>query len=178
MWPNLREDFRRAYAQTTYRGALRKWLFTLTAPGFQAVCGYRFARWLYQRHIPLVGAIVQRLLEVWTGISIPPETQIGPGLLVLHFGGIVINGRAVLGRDCTLHHGVTIGNRVAGGASPTLGNRVMLGAGAKVLGGVTLADDVDVGANAVVLASLPAGAVAAGVPANVVRIKTSGSTAA
>ena len=172
IWPNLRRDFQRAYEQASYRGALRKSLFTLAAPGFQAVCAYRVARWLWRGHVPLVGAILQRLAEVWTGISIPPETVIGPGLLIHHFGGIVINGRAILGLDCTLHHGVTIGNRTPGGASPTLGDRVMVGVGAVVLGPITVGDEAEIGANAVVLDALPAGAVAVGMPARVVRIKS------
>lgn len=170
MWPNLREDFRRACAQTTYRG-VRKTLHVLTSPGFQAVWMHRCTRWLLHRRIPFFGAVIQRLTEVWTGISLPPEAAIGPGLLILHFGGIILNSDAVLGKDCTLHHGVTIGNRVAGGPSPTIGDRAMIGVGACVLGGIRLGDDVDVGANAVVLTSLPDGAVAAGIPAKVVRLK-------
>ncbi len=172
MWANLRADYRRAYAQTSYQGALRKTLFTFTSPGFQAVWGYRLARWFMHRHIPFVGAVIQRFVEVWTGISLPPEATIGPGLLIQHFGGIVINGSAVIGSDCTFHHGVTIGNRVPGGPSPRVGNRVMVGVGAVVLGGITIGDDVEIGANAVVVASIPNDAVAVGIPARVVRVKT------
>jgi len=171
MWPNVRDDFRRACEHTSYRGRLRKRLHALTAPGFQAVCGYRMTRWLLHRRVPVLGALIQRSVEVWTGISIPPEAAIGPGLLIHHFGGIVINGQAVIGRDCTLHHGVTIGNRVAGGPSPTLGERVMVGAGAVILGDITIGDDAQIGANAVVLASVPAGGIAVGVPAKIVRTK-------
>ena len=172
MWVNLRADYQRAYQHTAYQGALRKTLFTLTAPGFIAVWGYRFTRALMHAHIPLVGAIVQRLVEVWTGISIPPEAVIGPGLLIHHFGGIVINGKSVIGRDCTLHHGVTIGNRVSGGPSPVIGDRVMIGAGACVLGGMRIGNDAEIGANAVVTQPLVDGAVAVGIPARVVRIKS------
>ncbi len=172
MWANLRADFRRAYAHTAYQGALRKTLFTLTSPGFQAVWGYRFTRWLMQCHIPLFGAIIQRLVEVWTGISIPPEARIGPGLLIHHFGGIVINGNTVIGSDSTLHHGVTLGNRVSGGPSPTIGDRVMIGTGAVVVGGIAIGHDVEIGANAVVTKSLPDGAVAVGIPAQIVRVKS------
>jgi len=172
MWANLRADYRRAYAQTSYRGALRKAFFTLTSPGFQAVWGYRLARWLMRAHIPLVGAVLQRFIEVWTGISLPPEATVGPGFLIQHFGGIVVNGNAVIGSDCTVHHGVTIGNRVSGGPSPRIGHRVMVGVGAVLLGGITIGDDAEIGANAVVVTSIPDGAVAVGIPARVVRIKT------
>lgn len=167
----LREDWRRAYGQSSYAGRLRKILHTLTSPGFQAVLGYRVSRWCLKQPIPFVGAILQRWVEIWTGVSIPAETEIGPGLLILHFGGIVINSRVAMGRECTLHHGVTIGNRHPGGPSPQLGDRVLIGAGAKILGGVRVGDDVEIGANAVVLTDLPDGAVAVGVPARIVRIK-------
>ena len=167
----LQRDFERLYQHTGYDGRIRKALAVLTAPGFQAVWSYRVTRWLWDRHIPVLGAIIQRLTEVWAGISIPPEVTIGPGLLIHHSGGIVLNGRAVLGRDCTLHHGVTIGNRISGGPSPTLGDRVMVGVGAAILGNILIGDDAEIGANAVVLDHVPAGGVAVGVPARVARIK-------
>ena len=177
-WPNLREDFRRVYEHTSYRGRVRKTLHVLLSePGFHAVCGYRLTRWLVQHHILFVGAIIQRVLEVWSGVILPPDAKIGPGLLIYHFGGIVINSHAVIGNACTLHHGVTIGNRTPGGGSPTLGDRVMVGAGAKVLGSITIGHDVEIGANAVVLQSLPDGAVAVGIPARIVRIKGAGGRA-
>ncbi len=175
----IKADFKRVYSHTSYKGSLRKTLFTLFAPGFQAVAGYRITRWLMQRHIPIIGAVLQRLVEVWTGISIPPEARIGAGLLIHHFGGIVINGDTVMGEQCTLHHGVTIGNRVSGGPSPKLGDRVLIGVGAAVLGDITIGNDAQIGANAVVLRSVPDGGVAAGIPARVVRvIKGTGDSAA
>ncbi len=173
MWPNLREDYRRALAQTSYQRAIRKALHVLTSPGFQAVWSYRFTRWLLHRRVPILGAILQRVTEVWTGISIAPETAIGPGLLILHFGGIVINGQAVIGAQCTLHHGVTIGNRRSGGGSPRIGNRVMIGVGACVLGEFSVGDDAEIGANAVVVDAVPERGVAVGIPAKVIRVKPS-----
>ena len=170
MWPNLSRDYRRMYAQSTYRGAWRKTLHTLTAPGFQAVWSYRVSRWLMRAHIPFLGAVIQRLAEVWTGVSIPPEAAIGPGLLILHFGGIVINNNVVIGEECTLHHGVTIGNKVPGGRSPRLGNRVMVGVGAVILGDITVGDGAQIGANAVVVQPVPPGGVAVGIPAKTVRV--------
>jgi len=167
----IQEDFKRAYAQSSYQGKWRKVLHTVTAPGYQAVLGYRLTQWLLEHHIPFLGIMIQRLVEVWTGVSIPAETKIGPGLLILHFGGIVINSQTVIGRECTLHHGVTIGNRNSGGLSPRIGDRVMIGAGAKVLGDIQIGNDVEIGANAVVLQNVPEGAVAVGIPAHVVRIK-------
>lgn len=174
MWPNVRADFRRVYTHSSYRGGARKTLHALISPGFQAAAAYRLTRWLMRAHVPLLGAVLQRFIEVWAGISIPPEATIGPGLLIHHSGGIVIHGKAVMGSEATLHHGVTIGNRVSGGAAPRIGDRVMLGVGCVVIGDITLGHDVEVGANAVVLESLPDGAVAVGIPARIVRQKPTG----
>ena len=88
----------------------------------------------------------------------------------------MINSQAIIGTECTLHHGVTIGNRHSGGPSPVLGDRVTIGAGAKVLGGIQIGNDVEIGANAVVLEDLPDSAVAVGVPACVVRVKSGQAT--
>lgn len=170
MCHDLRQDYERFLAQTSYRG-FRRTLFTLTNPGFQAAACYRLGRRLLELKVPLLGVMLQRLCEVWTGISIPAEAKIGPGLLILHSGGIVINSKAVIGRDCTLHHGVTIGNRRSGGGSPVIGDRVMIGAGAKVLGEITVGSDSEIGANAVLLESVGHGSIAVGIPARVIRTK-------
>lgn len=171
MFESLKQDFQRAKDQTSYKGNLRKTLHVITSPGFQAILNYRFNRWLLQRRIPVIGLIGQRLTEVWTGISIPPEAKIGPGLLILHFGGIVINSQAVLGANVTLHHQVTVGNRVSGGASPKIGDEVEIGAGAKVLGDIKIGKSAKIGANAVVLTDVPDGGVAVGIPAKIVKQK-------
>lgn len=174
----LDRDYLRAFEKSTYRGKFRRALHTWTSPGFQAVAVYRLTCWLMQKRIPVIGAVLQRLTEVWTGISIPPEAKIGPGLLILHFGGIIINSAVVIGQDCTLHHGVTIGNKNPGGASPEIGDRVMIGAGAHVLGGIRIGHDVEIGAGSVVVKPLDDGAVAAGNPARVIRVKPSGRAGA
>ena len=169
MLENVKEDFRLEYQHSTYRGKWRKVLHVVTSPGFQAVAGYRMTHWLANRRIPFLGVIIQRFIEVWTGVSISPQTRIGPGLVIYHFGGIIINQQAVLGSHCTLHHDVTIGNRVPGGPSPKLGDRVMVGAGARILGGVTVGHGAQIGANAVVLCDVPDGALAVGVPARIIE---------
>jgi serine O-acetyltransferase len=171
MCKNIREDFKRECELSTYIGNFRKVLHALTAPGFQAVFLFRLSQAFAKRHIPLVPVVLQRLNELWTGVSISPQAKIGPGLVIYHFGGIVINSKAVLGSHCELHHHVTIGNRKPGGASPRIGDRVIMGTGAVLIGDITVGDDAEIGANAVLLESVPAGGVAVGVPAKVVRIK-------
>ena len=97
MFPNLKYDFRRIYQKTSYTGKLRKVFACLGAQGFQAVMGYRICRWLFLKRIPIIHLIIQRFIEITTGISLPPEAKIGKGLLIMHFGGIIINSDVSMG---------------------------------------------------------------------------------
>lgn len=171
MWQLIRADFLAEYDESGYQGRFRKTFHAMTSPGFQAIFLYRISHQLGKLRIPMIGMMLQRIAEVWTGISISPKASIGPGLIIYHFGGVIINGNAEIGRDCRIHHEVTIGNRQPGGPSPKLGDRVMIGAGAKLLGDITIGNDAEIGANAVVLNSVPEKAIAVGVPARVVRTK-------
>ncbi len=108
-----------------------------------------------------------RGVETFTGISLPKECRIGPGLRIWHFGGVFVNPATVIGAGCTLRQGVTLGNRVEDGPCPVLEDGVELGAYAQVLGGVRLGRGCKVGAMAVVLQDVPAGATAVGNPARI-----------
>ncbi|MDT7041983.1 serine O-acetyltransferase [Candidatus Nitronereus thalassa] len=151
-------------------------LWTLTrgllSQGFIALFGYRVFRWFFEQGIPTqpFRFVVERLIEITTGISIPAQACIGKGMRIHHFGGIMIHPDAVIGEDCTMYQGVTIGDRWGRGGVPSIGNRVYMGAGAKLIGPIEIGDDCQIGANAVVLASVPPGCVAVGVPA-VVKIR-------
>lgn len=79
----------------------------------------------------------------------PVEAQIGGGLRIPHNIGIVISGKAVIGQNCEILHGVTIGTSSKNKA-PHIGDNVFIGAGAKVIGNITIGDNVKIGANAVV----------------------------
>lgn len=109
-----------------------------------------------------------RVVETLTGISLPKSCVIGKGLRIWHFGSVFINGQAVIGENCTLRHGVTIGNRYEGGPSPVLGDNVELGAYAQVLGGIHIGNHCKVGAMALVLTDMPPGSTAVGQPARIV----------
>jgi serine O-acetyltransferase len=109
-----------------------------------------------------------RIVETLTGISLPKSCVIGQGLRIWHFGGVFINGQAVLGKNCTLRHGVTIGNREEGGGSPILGDNVELGAYAQILGDVRIGNNCRIGAMALVLTDIPSGSTAVGQPARIV----------
>ena len=124
-----------------------------------------FAQGLHRRLHLLLHTVVETL----TGISLPKQTRIGPGLRIWHFGGIFVNPGTVIGAGCTLRQGVTLGNRVDGGPCPVLEDGVELGAYAQVLGGVRLGAGCKVGAMSVVLQDVPPGATAVGNPARILH---------
>lgn len=140
-----------------------------------AIAVYRFGRWGDRRRTAAgrwacdkLYWVSHRFVETLTGISIPKSVVIGPGLRIWHFGNIIVHGDSVIGANCTLRHGVTIGNREEGGPTPVLEDDVELGAYAQVLGGVRIGRGAKVGAMTVVLCDVPAGATAVGVPARII----------
>ena len=92
-------------------------------------------------------------------------------MFIDHGSGVVIGETAVVGDNCTLYQGVTLGGtgKHTGKRHPTLGNNVMVGSGAKVLGPFTIGDNSKIAANAVVLEAIPENSTAVGIPARVVR---------
>ena len=139
-----------------------------------AIWVYRFGRRLEQRPAAIrkmlspLYWLLFRMVETVTGISLPKSCVIGKGLRIWHFGGVFINGEAVIGENCTLRQGVTIGNRRDGGASPVLGDNVELGAYAQILGDIHIGSGSRIGAMAVVLTDMPAGSTAVGQPARII----------
>jgi serine O-acetyltransferase len=103
------------------------------------------------------------------GIELPYTTKLGRRVVFEHQSGIVIHGDCRIGDDCTIRHGVTLGNRRFDRPrdAPELGDRVNVGAGAVVIGAVKIGAGANIGANAVVFEDVPAGATAIGVPARI-----------
>jgi serine O-acetyltransferase len=116
-----------------------------------------------------------RLIETAVGISLPKSAQIGPGLRIWHFGNIFVHPGVVIGVNCTLRQGVTIGNRYPGGPVPHIGDNCEFGAYAQVLGGIRVGNDCRIGALSVVLDDIPDGATAIGTPARVIAREESRS---
>jgi serine O-acetyltransferase len=108
--------------------------------------------------------------RLFTGIEIHPGATIGRRVFIDHGMGIVIGETAIIGDDCTLYHGVTLGGTSwnKGKRHPTLGKNVVIGAGAKVLGPIVMGDGAKIGSNAVVVRDVPPGATAVGIPARLV----------
>ncbi|MEM0913163.1 MAG: serine acetyltransferase [Planctomycetota bacterium] len=117
-----------------------------------------------------LAAARHRFWSVVTGCDIPLNAQLGGGVAMPHANGIVIHPRAVVGVNLLIQHQVTIGmKRHDDPRLPIIGDGVELGAGAKVLGPITIGDGAVIGANAVVVRDVPAGAIAVGIPARVIR---------
>ena len=142
--------------------------------GFWALLVYRFghARFAIKNKIlrapwTIVYMILNKLTEILCGICIGSAATIGRRLTIEHHGCIVIHGASVIGDDCLIRHGVTLGNTGYEDplGAPRIGARVQIGAGAKILGRVSVGDDVIIGANAVVVHDVPPGAAVGGVPA-------------
>ncbi|AEG48181.1 serine O-acetyltransferase [Sphingobium chlorophenolicum L-1] len=165
VWRLIRED----------RSAQREGFW---AQGFWALAVYR----LSHRRLAMRQGIVRRLWGGWAklagkavewlcGISLPEGTTIGRRLRIEHFGGIIVHSATVIGDDCLLRQNVTLGNRSEARPleAPIIGDRVQVGAGAVILGAVRIGDDAIIGANAVVLIDVPAGGVAVGNPARLIR---------
>jgi serine O-acetyltransferase len=160
-------DFRADLARYPARPFLRE-------QSIWAICVYRVGRRIFKqkpgvlRYIQLkFHALIFRAVETSTGISLPPEAQIGPGLRIYHFGNIFIHERAVIGRNCTLRQGVTIGNIGLEGPVPIIEDDVELGAYAQVYGAVRIGRGAKIGAMSVVLCDVPAGATVFGNPARI-----------
>ena len=139
--------------------------------GFKAVRSHRVANWCYRHGMKLLARYVSQRCVRRTGIEIRPAATIGRRLFIDHGTGVVIGETTIIGDDCTLYQGVTLGGtgKDKGKRHPTLGNNVMVGAGAKVLGPIEIGNDVRIAAGAVVLQDIPSESTAVGVPARVVR---------
>lgn len=114
--------------------------------------------------------LLLRSLTYKLGISIAVNTKIGSGFYVGHFGGIVINGKSVIGRNCNVSQGVTLGqaNRGKNKGYPVLGDNVYIGPGAKIVGAVKIGSNVAIGANCVVTRDIPDNSVVVGIPGKVI----------
>jgi serine O-acetyltransferase len=170
MLNNLREDIACILERDP---AARSKLEVITCyPGLHAIMAHRLAHRLWQADFFWLGRFISHLGRMLTGIEIHPGAQIGRRVFIDHGFGVVIGETAVVGDDCTIYQGVTLGGtRLYKGAKrhPTLGRGVVVGAGAQVLGGFTVGDGARIGSNAVVVKPVPAGATAVGNPARVIE---------
>jgi serine O-acetyltransferase len=151
--------------------AARNTFEILTAyPGIHAIIFHRLSHRLWNMGLKWLARILSNLVRWFTGIEIHPGAVIGRRFFIDHGMGVVIGETAVIGDDCTLYHGVTLGGTSweKGKRHPTLSNNVVVGAGAKVLGPILIGEGARIGSNAVVVKEVPAGATVVGVPGKLI----------
>ncbi len=142
-----------------------------TYPGVHALIMHRFSHWLWSARLYWLGRAFSHIGRFLTGIEIHPGATIGHRVFIDHGMGVVIGETAVIGDDCTLYHGVTLGGTSwnKGKRHPTLEQGVVIGAGAKVLGPITIGKNAKIGSNAVVVKDVPENATAVGIPARILE---------
>ncbi|MGC2410296.1 MAG: serine O-acetyltransferase [Methyloceanibacter sp.] len=135
--------------------------------GFPALETHRFAHRLWQAGRRDFALYLQSQSSRVFAVDIHPAARIGKGLMLDHATGIVIGETAVIGDNCSMLHGVTLGGtgNEYGDRHPKIGCGVMMGSGAKILGNIRIGDCVRVAAGSVVLQDVPPRRTVAGVPA-------------
>lgn len=171
MFDKIAMDFERLYPG-------RKAMFlkypeaALTHPGFLACMLFRVQDMLFRSNFRRFASFIRLLNNAWTGADILPGCNVGGGLVLHHPVGVVVGHGVVIGENCTVLQGTTLGERHVTGHGahlyPIIGNGVAIGAGATVLGPVRLGDGCVIGANSVVLDDVPANSLAVGQPARII----------
>jgi serine O-acetyltransferase len=172
----LGADLARYYAFQTDPGSrVQRCKTILLTEAIWVIVVYRFGQYLEEEAPPALRALLRapykllmKALHLVVDVHLFPETRIGGGLYIGHYGGTWISPLASLGANCNVNHGVTIG--AAGGRekAPVLGDRVWVGPGAVITGPIQVGSGAVVAANSLVVANVPDDAVVIGVPARVV----------
>jgi serine O-acetyltransferase len=158
----------RAKAKWCYGAVTRRTMLkALCTDGTAAMIVYRFMQASQRRGLTPLAMAFNKLNGVANRCIIGRGAEFGPGFVLVHCLGVVINTSVRGGRDVKIEHLVTIGAEK--GAAPVLGDDVFVGAGAKIVGAARIGSGVRIGANAVVLDDVPDGATAVGVPARIVN---------
>ncbi len=148
------------------------WEVLLLYQGVHAMIWHRFAHWFYKHRMVFLARLISQIARFLTLIEIHPGAELGHGILIDHGCGVVIGETTVVGDNCTIYQGVTLGGvgLNKGKRHPTLGNNVTVGAGAKILGAFEVGDNCTIAANAVLLKPLENDTTAVGIPARPVKI--------
>lgn len=179
MFNNLRADIDH-YVTVCCPGKSRliaPWYILFAHPASAAVFWYRFGVFAWRVRLPGVRQLLQLFyflgmpwIRMYAGVQIQPTTGIGPGLAILHFGGVVITKECAIGPNCLLYHNVSI-ITMKRRTGAKIGANFYAGVGTTIIGDVVIEDDVTCGAGSVVTRSIPRDAIVAGVPARILRMR-------
>lgn len=177
--PRFRDDLKK-YKKYSGKSSIN---LLLTHQSLWAICIYRIGNAIYNSSIPIplkrilltAAVFFQKIMEILTGISLPYSAKIGREFYIGHFGGIIINSRAIIGDNCNISQGVTIGvsGRKNNRGVPRIGNNVYLGVNCVIAGAIEVGDNSVIGANSLVVSNVAENTTVAGVPALKISNKTS-----
>lgn len=165
----IREDIRTVKENDP--AAQSAFIIFLSYPGLHAKWMHTPEHWLWEHGLHGPARVLSQITRFFTGVEIHPAAQLGRRLFIDHAMGVVIGETTIVGDDCVLYQGVTLGGtgNESGKRHPTLGNHVIVGTGAKVLGNITIGDNVRVGGNSVVVKDVPTDCTVVGIPGRIVR---------
>lgn len=143
---------------------------TCLTDGTAAMVLYRMMQWSRRWHLAPLTMIFGKMNGLFCQCIIGRGADFGPGFVLIHSNGVVINSSVKGGRRVFIEHQVTIGAEK--NESPIIGDNVFIGAGAKIVGPVTIGNHARVGANAVVLKDVPDYATVGGIPAKILKQRT------
>lgn len=153
----------RAKAEWCYES--RGWkavIKVLLTDGTPAMILYRLMQWSRRWRLSPLELFFNRINTMFCGCIIGRGAEFGPGFVLIHSLGVVINGNVRGGSGVKIEHQVTIGAEKR--QTPVIGDDVFFGAGSKVIGAVTIGEGVRIGANAVVVKDIPAFSTVVGIP--------------
>ncbi len=165
IWTDIRLKARWCYGRENATAILK----TVLTDGTAAMVWYRAMQWAQSWRLVPLAMLFNKLNAICCQCIIGRGADFGPGFVLIHSQGVVINGQVRGGERIFVEHQVTIG--AERNITPRLGNDVFIGAGAKVIGGVSIGNQVRIGANAVVIRDVPDGATVGGVPARILRVR-------
>lgn len=185
MLDNIRQDCCRINYYTSRRpqeiGLCRIVFETLRNAGFRAVVFYRMGRWCRVHKLGIAAAILERLMRHLCHCWISTVVDIGPGFVIAHVCGIIVDGAAgPIGRNFSIRQNATIGGNYGKNKNsrvqPLIGDNVSVGPGAAILGPIVIGSNTIIGANAVVTTDIPENSVVGCFRAEIVGTRTEDGT--
>ena len=165
----IREDIKTVQAQDP--AAQNGLVIFLSYPGLHAKWNHVPEHWLWEHGHRSLARVLSQITRHITGVEIHPAAQIGKHFFIDHAMGVVIGETTIVGDNCVLYQGVTLGGtgNETGKRHPTLGNNVTVGTGAKVLGNIRIGNNVKIGGNSVVVKDVPDNCTVVGVPGRIIK---------
>lgn len=164
------EDIKAIYRNDPAARGLEPLLY----PGLHAIIFHRYvAHPLYKIHLKFLARLLSQIMRFFTGLEIHPGAQIGKGFFCDHGMGVVIGETAIIGKNCVIYQGITLGGtgKHKGKRHPTLGDNVLIGAHSTLLGPIKVGDNVKIGAETVIInKDVPSNSTVVGAPGKIVKL--------